>query len=87
MDGEAFCSLIHNRREVEVASDRKSWTILDSCFAGNLVALPRHGLFFLFEPWMSLLYLFYFIELCWECIVVDLLDGGDIFVKVNIIIL
>jgi hypothetical protein len=28
MDGEAFCSLIHNRREVEVASDRKSWTVV-----------------------------------------------------------
>jgi hypothetical protein len=50
----------HNSREVEVASDRKS----GSCYAGNFVALPRHGLFFLFEPWMPLplLYLFYLID-------------------------
>jgi hypothetical protein len=49
-----------------------------------VVALPRHGLFFLIEPWTVLILLY---RLCWECIVVDLLDGGDIFVKVNIIIL
>lgn len=34
--------------------------IEDSAFAGNLVA--HHGLFFLFKPWMPLLYLFYLID-------------------------
>ena len=71
----AHIFLIHSRREVEVSSD----TGRHSCFAGNLGALARHGLFFLFEPWM----LFYCTYLphrsCCECIVVDLSDGGDIY--------
>jgi hypothetical protein len=36
--------------------------VQDSAFEENLVALPRHGLFFLFKLWMPLLYLFYLID-------------------------